>query len=116
MKNFWGQEITIGSLVGVGFRRTGAKWHQLGVVVNIQKKPLGWDVAKEKWVASVVWVSEDRGQKSWYDGPNFRSAWEVQDLLAIDETTIDAGLLDKLNEAYADVMMDREPSGFIPDA
>lgn len=115
MKNFWGQEISIGSVVGVGFRRSGAKWHQLGVVVDIQEKSIEYRT-ETYWQASVVWVSSERGDLRWFSGPIFRSAWPARDLLVIEEDTIDDELLGKLSDAYADVMLKREPSDFVADA
>lgn len=115
MKNHWGQEISIGSTVGVGFRRTGAKWHQLGVVVKTEEKPINsW--SRPEWVALVIWVSEDRGQKDWYDGPIFHSQYPARDLLVIDDESIDEDLLGHLEAAYADWVFRHAPVPFTAPA
>lgn len=117
MKNFWGQEIAIGSTVGVGYRRTGSKWRQLGTVVKLTEKKLAWPRNGQEtfWQATVVWVSEERGERSWYDGPTFMSPWDVRDLLVVDEKTLDPNLVEAIDNAYADYMFRHEPSDFVPN-
>lgn len=112
MKNYWGQEIAIGSTVGVGY--SGATWHQLGVVVKLEEKPeVSWRPERKFWAASVIWVSDDRGGRSWYDGPVFQSQYPAADLLVIDDSTIDPVLFDALADAYAEWIFTHSPEPFI---
>jgi hypothetical protein len=104
MKNFWGQEIHIGSTVGVGYRRTGATWHQVGVVVTLEEKLLPYynPDSKTYWATRVVWISEDRGGCNWYDGPVFESSWNAEDLLLLANESLDPGLQESLRKAWSD--------------
>lgn len=102
--------MSIGSVVGVGYRRTGASWHQLGVIVKLEEKePNSWSRSPKDWIASVVWHSWDRGVGGCYNGPTFMSQFPVRDLLVIDDETIDEDLLGALENAYADWVFSHTP-------
>lgn len=115
MLNHWGQQVAIGSTVGVGFRRSGSQWHQLGVVVKLEnRRPNVWsDIT---WVALVVWVSEERGDCFPHDGPIFTSNFPAEDLLVIDDESIAPPLLQALGSAYADWVFKHAPEPFVAPA
>ncbi|QSM01100.1 hypothetical protein SEA_NANOSMITE_55 [Mycobacterium phage Nanosmite] len=124
MKNLFGQEIAIGSVVGVGYRRSHSAEHALGVVVHMWPVPYThttwtppekygepWgreDETREYMFAKVRWVIARNGNA-------FTSHWNINDLILVDDRGLDVGYALLLDKAYEAFMFDNKaPSDFIP--
>ncbi|AEK09969.1 hypothetical protein FDH96_gp057 [Mycobacterium phage Rey] len=121
----FGQEITIGSVVAVGFRRSNSSSHALGVVLDMVPIPY----THYSWVPSVnggrPWtrVSEQREwmkvKVRWIPATSeytFISHWDVNDLVLVDDSTLDAEYRGRLDTAYEAYMLDeKKPSEFVAE-
>ncbi|QNL30767.1 hypothetical protein SEA_ESTES_58 [Mycobacterium phage Estes] len=123
MKNLFGQEITIGSVVGVGFRRSNSSCHALGVVLDMVPIPYthySWvpnDGEGKPWTR----VSEQREwmktKVRWVPTTseyNFITHWNVEDLILVDDAALGTEYRGRLDAAYAEYMLDeKKPSDFV---
>ena len=106
MKNVFGQEISVGSVVTPGRRRTTNCRPAVGVVVEMypRKRP---QARTDELCAKVRFVSM-KGI--------FTSVWAVEDLIVVDEASLGPEWIELLDQQYLKVMIDQKSaSEFIPE-
>ncbi|QNJ56862.1 hypothetical protein SEA_REINDEER_52 [Mycobacterium phage Reindeer] len=115
MKNDFGQDITIGSIVGLGIRSGDGSEQRVGIVLELFQADT-WH-GKPEWKAKCAWWiprgKYDRATMS-YVGKVMISNQKFRFFL-LDEASLDPNILQQLDDAYTKYMLDtKQASEFIP--
>lgn len=116
VKNVFGQDITIGSIVGLGIRDGNYSEQRVGIVLELFSKPRH---GRDSWFAKCVWVTP-----YWTWNPELRenelSGWtkmtskQMFRFFLLDEASLDPEVLQTLDDAYQNYLLEK-PSTFVPD-
>lgn len=119
MQNAFGQEITIGSIVGLGIRSGNSSEQRVGVVLELFSKT---SYGRETWSAKCAWY--DASLQFIWD-PKTETSSSVPRpgsvlisnqqfrFFLLDEETIDPEILAALIAAYENHFLDKPASDFV---
>ncbi|AER26093.1 hypothetical protein SSEA_SKINNY_51 [Mycobacterium phage Skinny] len=115
MKNEFGQDITIGSVVGLGIRSGNGSEQRVGIVLELFESTPRY--GKHEWKAKCAWLMPrhkyDRERGTWVD--KIMISTQKFRFFLLDEASLDPQILQQLDDAYTTYMLDtKQASEFIP--